>query len=199
MSGGAGGLQDEEVRLERCNHLPGAGQSISSEIRANLLEPLIAAARAALGEMTGAQADVQAIYCQATPHVLGDIAAVFTIASETSDFLVFGFPKQTAAALTSRIMSAVNTDVDENLIRDCVGEIANVVTGQTKALLAESPYQLGFVMPQTVVNSADFRPQTGQDGLVVVFGSEYGEFAVQLFVELRALEASRSGKQNSSQ
>jgi CheY-specific phosphatase CheX len=96
--------------------------------------------------------------------------------------LVLSFPQTTAAALARRILAGVTTEVDESLIRDCVGEIASVVTGQAKALIAERPFRFGFSLPQVVVNAEEFQPQQGSDSLVVEFNCDQGEFALQLFV-----------------
>ena len=172
------------------------GQPVVGELREKLLEPFIAATRAALGEMAGAELVVRGVYRQTMHHVLGDLAAVIRIRSITDDSspsvagetvrgegaMVLGFPQRTAAALAGRILAGVASDVDENLIRDCVGELANVVAGQAKALMAERPVRFGFSLPQIVVNADEFQPQQGLDCQVVAFTCDQGEFALQLFV-----------------
>jgi chemotaxis protein CheX len=180
------------------------GQSVVDEVRDKLLEPFIAATRAALGEMAGADLVVRAVYRKPMQRALGDIAAVIGLRPVSMEsppsypstplagercrgeraMLLLSFPRRTAAALAGRILAGVATEVDENLIRDCVGEIANVVAGQAKALLAERPVRFGFSLPQVVVNADEFHPPPGLDCLVVAFTCDRGEFALQLFVEL---------------
>ncbi len=159
-------------------------QPVVGELRAKLLEPFIAATCAALGEMAGTEVVVRAVYQKTMHHALGDIAAVFRLRSATEGSLVLSFPQRTAAALAGRILAGVTQEVDENLIRDCAGEIANVVAGQAKALLAETPYRFAFFMPQVVIDAKEFRPPQGLDCLVVAFRSDPGEFALQLFLKL---------------
>jgi chemotaxis protein CheX len=160
------------------------GQSVDGEVRENLLEPFIAAVRAALGEMAGAEPVVRAVYRKPMQHAFGDIAAVILLRSVRGDAsLVLGFPQATAAALARRILAEVKHAVEEDLIRDCVGEIANVVAGQAKALLAERPVRFEFRLPQMVVNAAEFQPCQGVDCLVVIFDCDHGSFALQLFVK----------------
>ena len=160
------------------------GQPVTGEVREDILEPFIAATRAALGEMAGAEPVVRALYHKPMTHAMGDIAAVIRLGSAAGEgSLVLGFPQPTATALARRILVDAAKSVEEDLVRDCVGEIANVVAGQAKALLAERPVRFEFRLPQTVVNAAEFQPPEGLDCLVVVFGCDQGEFALQLFVK----------------
>jgi chemotaxis protein CheX len=158
------------------------GQAVSGEVRDKLLEPLIAATCAGLGEMADAEVVVRAGFQPTTHHALGDIAAVVGLRSREG-FLVLSFPERTATALSRAILAGVTEEVDESLIRDCVGEIANVIAGQAKALLAGSPYPLTFSMPQ-VVDDARVEPGHGLDCLVVHFGSNHGEFSLQVCLKL---------------
>jgi chemotaxis protein CheX len=159
-------------------------QPIPGEIRDKLLEPFITAACTALREMAGVEVAVQGVYRKTLNHALGDIAAVIKLGSASEGFLVLGFPQRTAAALGGRILAGVTPEVDENLIRDCVGEIANVVAGQAKALLAGAPYRFAFSLPQVVMSAQEFQPPPGLDAAVVAFCSEQGGFALQLFLKL---------------
>ena len=189
------------------------GQPVLVEI--HLLEPFIAATRAALNEMAGTEVGVRGMVRTALHHALGDIVAViglsrkrsgedqglqfgeeppnssclrttdpWPLTSASAEALILGFPQRTAAALASRILTGVTTEVDQNLIRDCMGEIANVVTGQAKALLAETAYRFVFALPPVVDDVKKFRHSPGLDCLMVVFTCDQGEFALQLCLEL---------------
>jgi chemotaxis protein CheX len=155
-------------------------QPVAEEIRGQLVEPFITATGAALGEMAGTEVQVRGVHQTRLDHPLGDLAAVVEMQSTNSGCLVLGFPARTAAALARRILAAVTDQVVEDLIRDCVGEIANVIAGQAKALLAGTPYQFVFSMPRVVADAHAFRLPPHADWLVVVFSSDQGEFAVQL-------------------
>jgi CheY-specific phosphatase CheX len=63
-----------------------------------------------------------------------------------------------------------------------VGEIANVIAGQAKAILADTPYRFTFTVPE-VVAAREFRPPQSLDCLVVAFRSDQGDFALQLFLK----------------
>jgi chemotaxis protein CheX len=156
-------------------------QPIVGEIRDMLLEPFIEAARTALGEMAGTEVVVQAVFQTSTHRAWGDLAAVVGLRSATDATLVLSFPKRTATALAGRILAGVTQEVDENLIRDCVGEIANVVAGQAKTMLAGGPYRFAFAIPQVIADAKEWPPAQGLDCLVVAFHSDQGEFNLQLY------------------
>lgn len=164
-----------------------AGQPVVGEI--HLLEPFIAATRAAVGEMAATEVGVRGMVRKSMQQALGDIAAVIGLSKGSSPSeaspgsLVLGFPQSTAAALARRILTGVSTDVDQKLIRDCMGEIANVVAGQAKAMLAETSYRFAFSLPPAIMDANEFRPPQGLDCLVVVFTSDYGQFVMQLFLD----------------
>ena len=135
----------------------GDRQPVSKEIRDGILEPFIAATFAALGEIPAAELVVKTVY-RAVHCSRGDISALLTLTSANQGTIVLSFPQRTAAALAREILAGVTEVIDDNLIRDCVGEIANVVAGQAKAMLAGTPYQFTFSVPTIVVGTDEFRP-----------------------------------------
>jgi chemotaxis protein CheX len=159
-------------------------QPVLDEIRDNLLEPFTQAACAALGEMAGTELAAGAVYESAVDRPLGNIAAAVELQSATNGWMILSFPQATAAALARRILAEVPQEVDDTLIQDCMGEIANVVAGQAKAMLAGTAYQFTFSLPRTAA-AAGGKPLPGQglQCLVVSFGSDLGEFAMQLALQ----------------
>ena len=176
-----------------------SGQPITEEVP--LLEPFISAVRAALSEMAATDVSVRAMVRSARPIIFGDIASVVPFPSMNEGALVLGFPHQTASALTGRILasasredesptgrdSSVGVELDEGLIRDCMGEIANVVTGQAKAVLAETPYRFTFSRPPSVLAAEEFQVRSDLDCLLLAFACDQGQFAMHLMLCLASV------------
>jgi CheY-specific phosphatase CheX len=191
------------------------GQPIVEEF--HFLEPFIEATRAALAGMADIQVNIQRMVRKTMNRALGDVVAVIRLTkrreagvegigsreiaglihpragvagSSLSDpsLMIIGFPNRTAAALGGRILTGIANEVHENLIRDCMGEIANVVAGQSKALLAETPHRFIFSLPPIVMNAEEFHPPSNLDCLIVVFTCDQGEFTIQLFLDNRNAE-----------
>lgn len=157
------------------------GQPVDETIRTQLLEPFVAATYTALSEMAATEAIFQQAIRAREIHFRGDVAAVIELESGGEKRLVLDFPQVTAAALTKRILDGVAAEIDDGLVRDCVGEIANVVAGQAKVLLAETPHHFSFSVPKVVFDGAsncDLAPD--QACYMISFNSDVGEFTLQL-------------------
>ena len=126
-------------------------QPVSPEVREQLLEPFISAASLTLTELAQTELAVRSVYRTALPRTLGDISAVLGLTAEGGEVLVLSFPAPTAAALAGRVLAEVTQAPDDDLVRDCMGELANVIAGQAKTLLAETPYQLVLATPSSPV------------------------------------------------
>jgi chemotaxis protein CheX len=156
-------------------------QPVAPDVREQLLEPFISGASLTLAELAQTELAVRSVYRTALPRTLGDISAVLGLTAEGGEVLVLSFPAPTAAALAGRVLAEVNVVPDDDLVRDCIGELANVIAGQAKTLLAETPYRLILATP-SVLAGPGLEVGSRQDiqALVVVFGSDAGEFALQL-------------------
>src|SRR5271169_6203946 len=118
--------------------------------------------------------------------MLGDISAVLGLIAEVGELLVLSFPAKTAAALAGRVLAEVTQAPDDELIRDCMGELANVIAGQAKTLLAETPYQLLLATPSILLGpELEVAAPPDTETLVVVFGTEAGDFALQVCLKRR--------------
>jgi chemotaxis protein CheX len=156
-------------------------QPVSPEIRELLVEPFIAAANLTLGELAQIEPIVQSVCRTPQPRTLGNISAVLGLSTEPGELLVLSLPSATAAALAGRVLAEVTPSPDDDLVRDCMGELANVIAGQAKTLLAETPYQLVLATPSIYSGSgAEIAPPPDIGCLVVVFASELGDFALQI-------------------
>jgi chemotaxis protein CheX len=159
--------------------------AIDEEIRESLLEPFISAVCVTLREMMGIEAAALTSHRTAVCQTSDDVSTVLPLTFPTGGALVLSFPGPTAAALAQRMLAEVTTVVDDEMIRDCVGEIANVSAGQAKALLHGTRYQFAFTTPQIVAGAGqEVVPGQDLDCLVAGFGSEVGEFTLRLCVKL---------------
>jgi len=158
-------------------------QPIDADTREHLVEPFISAVSVALAEMTGTEVVVQDVYRGMPRDTSGYLAAVVALTSSCTDSLVMSFPRQTAAALARQMLAEAADQPDESLIRDCVGEMGNVIAGQAKAMLAGTPHQFAFSIPK-VVECDESRGRQKQECLVVAFNTAQGEFTMRLIPKL---------------
>jgi chemotaxis protein CheX len=165
--------------------MPCEARPVTQEVRDQVQEAFIAAACLALREFAGTEAVVRAVYWQTLPPTGDDLTAVIRLTCATAGALALSCPRPTAAALAGRILTGVTQEPDEALVRDCLGELANVIAGQAKALLAGMPYHFTY-SPPSVVSGAEpgIRPGPESDCLVIAFGSDVGGVVLRLYLNL---------------
>jgi chemotaxis protein CheX len=153
--------------------------------RVEVVEPFIEAVALTLREMASADVVVQAVYDKKQHRTLGDVSAVLALAFPGEGRLVLSFPSATATALARRVLADVTDDPEPALVGDCVGELANVIAGQAKALLLGSRYHFTLSTPTVLIGAGrEIRHPDGAHCLVVAFSSDLGEFALELSVTL---------------
>jgi chemotaxis protein CheX len=162
----------------------GGALPVSPEDGARILEPFISAARMTLLEMAGTELAIRSLYRLRSPRTLADLSATIGVMADGRGVLILSFPAPTARALAVRVLAEAVPEPDDELVRDCIAELANVVAGQAKTLLAGTPFHLVLSTP-SVQSHAGLGVGTcpGTDGLVVIFGSEAGDFAMQVCLE----------------
>jgi chemotaxis protein CheX len=179
------GDPDERVLSELDRHCD--IQPVLAELRQELLDPFISATQVCLREMTGTDAKVRSVYKKQEYRIFGDISAVMGLLARTEGSFVMSFPKETAGELSKRMLMAADMpdDPDEDMIRDCIGELANVTAGQTRGMLTDTPYSFSMTTP-TVISGAghEIQHKPGMPLLAVAFHSDAGDFAVQLCVSV---------------
>lgn len=140
-----------------------------------LIEAFTAAVPFALRELAG----VEAVARDAGPaagRAPADLGATIRLATGGGQWrMTFCLPAAAAGELARRILAGA-TELTPGLVRDCTGEVANVIAGQAKALLVGSPAHFTLSTPE--VRSGD--PADGTGGWVIRFDSDAGEFAVWL-------------------
>jgi chemotaxis protein CheX len=155
----------------------GVPHAISDEFREQVIAPFLSAVTATLEEMAQTSPGVREVYASASFRPLGDVMVLIKLRPEPEGLLVLGMPGRTASVLANRVLS----QPDEGLIRDCVGEFANVIAGQAKTLLGESPYHFTFSTP-TIMTGPEFEAIANSLGecSVISFACDAGDFTLQL-------------------
>jgi chemotaxis protein CheX len=158
---------------------------IDPALQADLVIPFITAACQTMQEMAGAEIVPQVPYQIEKCQTLGDVSSVLQLQFDTAGALVLSFPTATAAAFTQRILAEVTAQIDEAVIRDGIGELANVIGGQAKALLHGTRFHVTFSTPTSVLGAGQpARTDLELTGLVVPFKSELGEFVMQIGISV---------------
>ena len=166
-----------EMQL-RCDNHP-----VVEELKDSLLRPFCSATEVTFQEMAHVDVKVRAVYQKSGYKMFGDISAVIGLLTRSEGSLVLSFPEASAAAFVRRILTGVVEDPGPDTIRDCVGEICNVIAGQARGILSSTPYAFALSTPTIVSGTGhEIRHKPGMPCLVIAYGSELGEFALQVCI-----------------
>ena len=147
------------------------------ETPSEVVEAFEAAVGSALREMAGVEAFPRSVHPAGNENAFGDLSAVLKLTAGADGCFVLSVPAPVADTLAKRILGEVIPEPDPTMIRDCLGEVANVIAGQAKSLLSGTQYHFRFATP-TVVEG---RPaDVGASDWVVEFASDIGEFTFHM-------------------
>jgi CheY-specific phosphatase CheX len=70
--------------------------------------------------------------------------------------LLLSLPRTTATRVVAEMLGVSDQDVPERLLRDGIAEFTNIVAGNAKALLSDSPYAFQVSLPRVVMGTSEF-------------------------------------------
>jgi chemotaxis protein CheX len=162
-------------------------QPIPPEMRSEVLEPFVEAVSVTLREMASTEVFLKDSSLTTSPRTLGGVSAIIALNFEAggTGSLVFGCSEATAAGLARRVLAEIGEEPDEMMIRDCLGEIANVVAGQAKVVLFGTRWHFLLSTPKIVCAAGQELPEcAGGECLVAVFGSDVGALVLEVHLSV---------------
>jgi chemotaxis protein CheX len=111
------------------------------------------------------------------------ISGVIGLAGTHKGVLAIHIPNKVAMAITS---SFLGMDVDEmnEDVADAVGELANMLGGNVKAILSENGRDIDLSLPSTINGKQyDFQPTNEVERVIIPFRCDAGEFAIDFQLE----------------
>lgn len=152
--------------------------SATSVITAELVNPILVATRHVFETALGCSPVRTGLALHRDPGDQREISAVIGMSGQLAGTIVLGLGQETARNLFERMLGERPERVDRNVC-DAVGEITNMIAGQTKAQLAG--YDLSLSIPNVVA---------GEDHVVhypnevvpmqITFDSDIGPFTVEV-------------------
>ncbi|VTR95770.1 : CheX [Gemmata massiliana] len=146
----------------------------SGELVATLHEAVTGALRA-LGDVEVSVREVRDTFAL---EGFAEMSAVLKVTTQAGEgYFVLSVTEPTATALAKLVLAGVVPEPDTGMVRDCLGEIVNVVAGQAKTLLFGTPIHFVLGTPTVVTGAPMLAPP---ERVLVTFASEFGEFALHV-------------------
>ena len=113
------------------------------------------------------------------------LAAYVDLQGERTGRLVLSFPSSTASFLVAEMMAVDLDEMDDELLHDGVGEVANMIAGYAKTQLADTAYHFSLHLPSVVFGEDEKRALV--ESFPVVYhnriDTEEGYFEVAVYFE----------------
>lgn len=149
-------------------------------MKAEILNPFIAATLDALHTMAGVEARRGALKIKALKEQSYDVSGVVGITGQVKGFVVLSFPDAVALRVVSGFLGEELSHVDEQVI-DAVGELANMVAGGAKRVLSDAGHDLTISIPSVIVGKGHVIVRPSSIPCIdVPFELDGGVFSVEL-------------------
>jgi chemotaxis protein CheX len=156
---------------------------------AKLVNPFISAAVEVLSTMAGMKAEKREIYLKKNYRLLGDVSGIMTIGGSIEGTVVVSLGEELARSIVGKIISVPPKQVTQDEVRDGIGELVNIVSGNARAALAQSEYEHKIELP-TVATGMDKEMAHPRNApcIVILFDVGGEPMAVMVSMALRAAE-----------
>jgi chemotaxis protein CheX len=139
----------------------------------------INAAAATLYTMAGLTVTPGKFFVKQDNKAMGEITAIIGVSGHRLGTIAVSFSRESAIALVHGMLGDDVEDLEQD-IRDAVGEITNMISGQARAGIAESGVALQASTPTVVVgDDVEIEHKTSAPVIVIPFTMPDGEFAVE--------------------
>lgn len=145
-------------------------------IDTQFIQPFINATLNVLETMAFTKAHSEPAYLKNEKTAKGDVSGVIGLTGDSSGSLSVSFPEKSILAIVSNMFGEELTEVDEE-IKDAVGEITNMISGQARQELEDMGMSLESAIP-TVISGRDhtIKHITSYPILAITFVLDEGEF-----------------------
>lgn len=155
------------------------GESIRVDV--NYVNPFIRATVRTFEMLCGIALARRDLFLKRDYRMFGDVSGVMGLSGMADGSVVISFPEDVAVRLVGRMIHEKLDSGLDSTIRDGVGELVNVIAGNAKAEFTNTPYHFNIGLPSVIVGAGHMIVhQAGTPCVVVVFGLEGGEMALQV-------------------
>lgn len=158
--------------------------NLSSALDATLVNTVVKATTDVLGTMANVNVKCSNVWAENDYRGMGDISAIIGISGESGEgMMALSFPVALANLLVARILGMQPNLLSSDERADGVGELINMISGQTKAALSHSSGTVYKLTLPTVIFGANHeissRPKN-TPYLIVLFEAEGHTFNLQI-------------------
>ncbi|NOZ83232.1 MAG: chemotaxis protein CheX [Epsilonproteobacteria bacterium] len=156
------------------------GRRVPLDVR--LINPFISGTKEVFEVMAGIPVKRKSLSLKKDYKMFGEISGIMGLTGEAVGSIIISFPKKLADNVVSKFLGIENVEsINEDDIRDGVGEILNMIAGKAKTLLASTEYYFKLSIP-TVIIGQNYEISHSKDTpcMVVIFEATNLQFVLQV-------------------
>ncbi len=112
------------------------------------------------------------------------LSGVVYLSGRANGRVALSFPLSTAQRVVAGMLGIAPAELSDSLLRDGIAEMANIVAGNAKALLADTPYAFRISLPQVTQGQSELpASRSGQHGVSKHFESPLGPLVMAVWLE----------------
>lgn len=147
---------------------------------AGLVNPLLAATVDILGKVAGIDADVKKPFLKTDPEGKGAVSGVLTLKGSHTGTAAVSFSEKCILTVVSKMFGEEISEVDDD-VKDAVGEITNMISGQATQLYEKDGLALKAALDQVLMGDSHSIPHLpGFPVLGIPIDTEPGDIIVEL-------------------
>jgi len=149
----------------------------------NLINPFIEATLNVLGTMASTKAQSGKPYLKKDEVARGDVSGVIGMTGETKGTVSVSFTEKSILAIVSNMLAEEIKELNEE-IKDAVGEITNMISGQARKALEELGRPLKAAIPTVIMGEHHtITHVTIYPIIAIPFSTDNGEFTIEVCFE----------------
>lgn len=185
MKAGAGGVINKPFDPDEIGKAIGRALKQASKgrpkINVEYINPFIESTRSVFSTMCSLEIERKKLFLKDDFQMFGDISGVMGLTGEANGSVVISLPAKLACKMVAKMLGTEPSAEMDQDVRDGVGEVINMISGQAKAQFVKTKYHFTLSIPSVVTGSDhEISHPTGTGNIVVLFECEGDHFAVQV-------------------
>lgn len=148
-----------------------------------LAKPFIKAAVDVLSTMAFIQPKVGKPYVKKNNVAIGDVTGLVGITGDKNGSISISFSKKCAVAIVKNMLGDEVEDILQD-VKDAVGEMTNMISGQARAGLAERGLKFEGSTPSVIMGDNHSISHVARTPIMAIpFSTEHGDFTIEFCFE----------------
>lgn len=150
---------------------------------AKVVNPFIEATVNVLGTMASTKAEAGKPYLKEDRIAKGDVSGIIGLTGEAKGTISVSFSEKSILAIVSNMFGEEMKELNEE-IKDAVGEIANMISGQARQKLEEQGKSFKAAIPMVIMGKNHTITHITKHPIIAIpFNTDNGGFTIELCFE----------------